>query len=253
MVSPVEGFKDIISNAFEEIIVDEDNQQALATGAQWIARAIRQDRIIYIAGIGGHANICAEECLFRTGMLVPLSPMLDVTNLMDGTKKAKKQKTAAGYAAESLRRYGVKQEDVMIVINAYSISYLTVDFALEARKAGLNVIGIGSKAFAKNAILDNESCHSSRAKLYEAVDVYIDCKMAPEDAAVSIAGCAQKLGPTSTLCQMFALHVLMIKAAEVLSSHGKEIPVWRSINIPGGREYNKEYLQQYGTRIKFLL
>ena len=73
------------------------------------------------------------------------------------------------------------------------------------------------------------------------------------DAVVQIEGAEQQAGPTSTLCNVFAINLLMLSAVEELIGMGKKPDLWRSINLPGGDEYNKNYFRDYGQRIRYLL
>ena len=186
-------------------------------------------------------------------MLVQLNPMIDATNLVHGTTKTRFLQRSGGYAKGLLEEYGVRKDDVIIVINAYGINYLTIDIALEAKKLGLHVIGIGSHSFAKVIAHDHPARHPNKGNLEDVVDVFIDCKMPFGDAVVDIQGCDQKVGPTSTLCNIFSINLLMMLAVEKLLEMGVKPKIWRSINMPNGDEFNTSYFKDYGQRIRYLL
>lgn len=239
----------MIKNCFNSILDDTDNLASIRCASSALAKVIQAEHLVYVAGVGGHANLCAGECLFRAGMLVPLSPMLDMTNLMDGCILAQKKKTFPGFARQNLEDYNVTSQDAIIILNAYSISHLTVDLALEAQKMGLYTIGIGSKDFAQASEC---SGHISGEKLYNVVDTYVDCRMAPNDAAISMLGVEDPVGPTSTLCMLFSLHLVFIETIRFLIESKVKPEIWKSINLPGGNLKNIDYMQKYAKRIRFL-
>ena len=248
MDSPIFRYRDVIQDCFNAVVEDDGNLACIRRASSRLAEVIKTGHLVYVAGVGGHANLCAGECLYRAGMLVQLSPMLDMTSLTDGCALAQKKKTLPGFARESLERYHVTCRDAVIILNAYSTSHLTVDLALEARRMGASTVGIGSRAFAE------EKCsgHVSGKKLYDVVDTYIDCKMAPNDTAVSIAGVEPPVAPTSTLCMLFSLHLLLLEAIRFLAESGVKPDIWKSINLSGGDEENAAYIKEYAGRIRFL-
>lgn len=243
----------LMVDIYDRIIEDEGNREALTAAGTLIAEAVCVDKLIYLSGPGGHSNMSTEECLCRAGMLVQLSPMIDGTSLLHGTTKTRYLQRAAGYAKGLLEEYGVQKNDVLIVVNAYGINYMTVDMALEARKMGLHVIGIGSRSFGQAIAKDHPARHANGKNLEDVCDIFIDCKMPLGDAVIEIGGCEQKAGPTSTLCNIFTIHLLMLEAVEQVAEAGVTPKIWRSINMPGGDAYNTGYFKEYGQRIKYLL
>lgn len=242
-----------IVTIYQQIMEDEGNQKALSAAAALVADAVCDDRLVYLSGPGGHSNMSTEECLCRAGMFVQLSPMIDGTSLLHGTTKTRYLQRAAGYAKGLLEEYGVQEGDVLIVVNAYGINYMTVDMAMEAKKAGLHVIGIGSRSFAAAIAREHPARHANGKNLEDVCDIFIDCKMPLGDAVIAVEGCEQDVGPTSTLCNIFTIHLLMLEAVECVVEQGVTPKIWRSINMPGGDAYNVSYFKEYGQRIKFLL
>ncbi len=62
----------------------------------------------------------------------------------------------------------------------------------------------------------------------------------------------EKTAPTSTLCNTFAINMLMLTAVAKLSERGIEVPLWTSANLPGGDEKNKKLEEQYAPLVKHL-
>jgi uncharacterized phosphosugar-binding protein len=85
------------------------------------------------------------------------------------------------------------------------------------------------------------------------VDIFIDNHLPFGDAVVDLDGFDQKLGPTSTFCNSFAMNLLVIETVRALLEMGVEPPVFRSANLPGGDEHNRALFEKYGKSCKHLL
>lgn len=243
----------IILDVYEQIMNDAENAAALEIAGKRIAQRIAEDKLVYLVGPGGHSNMTTEECLCRAGLPVQLSPMIDATNLVHGTTKTRFLQRSGGYANGLLDEYGLEAGDVLILINAYGVNYLSVDMGLQARKRGVYVIGISSRSFGRNLEKDHPARHPEGLNLEDACDVFIDCKMPFGDAVIEVDGAEQNLGPTSSLCNIFTINLLMLEAVEALMGMGVAPKIWRSINLPGGDAYNASYFRDYGQRIRYLL
>lgn len=243
----------LITGINEAIMGDADNDRNFRLAGQEIAKRLAEDKLIYLAGPGGHSNMATEECMCRAGMPVQLSPMIDATNLLHGTTKTRFLQRSGKYAAGLLEEYAIGKGDLLIVINAYGINYLSVELAMQARALGATVVGICSTAFGKQVPRDHPARHPSGKNLFEVCDIFLDNKMPYGDAVIEIPGADQLAGPTSTLCNIFTIHQLMLSAVEELIDMGKKPELWRSINLPNGDEYNRNYFRDYGQRIRYLL
>lgn len=246
-------YHQIITQVYSEIVNDPQNDKAFQTAGQAIASRLAEDKLIYLVGPGGHSNMATEECMCRAGMPVQLSPMIDATNLLHGTTKTRFLQRSGKYAQGLLEQYNIGKGDVLIVINAYGINFLSVELAIKAREIGATVIGICSTEFGRRIPADHPARHPGGKNLFEVCDIFIDSKMPFGDAIIDIEGADQKVGPTSTMCNIFTIDMLMMSAVEELIDMGVKPELWRSINLPGGDEYNKNYFRDYGQRIRYLL
>ena len=59
-------------------------------------------------------------------------------------------------------------------------------------------------------------------------------------------------GPTSTVMGAAVLNAVFVEAAARLAADGVEPPVYRSANMPGAAEHNRELVERYRTRVKHL-
>ena len=248
----LDQYADAIQTAFAAIGAQRD---AIEAAARVVARAIADDQLIHVIGPGGHSNMVAEEVLWRSGGLAPINAILDAgTNLIHGAKRSNYIERTPGYAKQVLDAYGVGRTpgEVIVIANAYGINAMTIDTALEAKKRGMTSIAITSRGFADALAADHPSRHPSAKNLYQEVDHFLDCCVPYGDAAVEIAGAAQKVGPTATLCNLYLMNLLMVEAVAQLVALGVEPPIWRSANLPGGDAANRANEEKYIPRIKHL-
>ncbi len=233
--------------------IEEKEQESIDRAATILAQAVIEDKLINVIGPGGHSNLAAEEVLWRAGGLAPVNPILDPgTILMFGAKRSNYIERTPGYAKAVLDSYEIKKGDVLVIVNAYGINAMTIDCALECKARGVTSIGITSTSFGQHVPKDAPSRHPSGKNLYELVDVFINNYLPLGDAVVEVEGIQQKMGPTSTYCNAFAINLLMIRTAEKLYAMGVKPPVWTSANLPEGDQLNKQYEEKYFSRIKHL-
>ncbi len=227
----------------------------LEDAAKAIAQSIARGQLIHVIGTGGHSNMAAEEVLWRAGGLAPMNPILDAgTNLIHGAKRSNIIERMEGYTEKVFNAYHVGETpgEVIIIANAYGINAMTIDAVLEARKRGMTSIAITSTGFADNVPKGVPARHSSGMNLYQEADFFINTFMPYGDAVVDIDGCAQRTAPTSTLCNTFAINMLMLTAVAILKEMGIDPPLWTSANLPDGDRKNKALEEQYASRVKHL-
>lgn len=233
--------------------IERDEEESIEKAATILAKAVSEDRLINVIGPGGHSNLAVEEVFWRAGGLAVINPLLDAgINLIHGAKRSNFIERTPGYAKAVLDSYGITKGDVLIIVNAYGINAMTIDCALECKAHGVTSIGITSRSFADFVPPGSPSRHPSGQNLYELVDVFIDCHLPLGDSVVEIEGLPQKMGPTSTLVNVFTINLLMIRTAEKLLAMGIQPPVWTSANLPEGDRLNKKYEEMYYPRVKHL-
>ncbi|HKK49490.1 MAG TPA: sugar isomerase domain-containing protein [Alkalispirochaeta sp.] len=241
-----------VTAAFEKIMADKDT---IVAGATPIAKAIANDQLVHVIGPGGHSNMAAEEVLWRAGGLAAINAILDPgTNLIHGAKRSNVIERTPGYAEKVLDAYRVGQTpgEVIIIANAYGINSMSIDTVLSAKERGMTTIGITSRDFADRVPREHPSRHPSGKNLYQEVDHFINCHLPYGDAIVEIEGAPQKTGATSTMCNVFAINLLMIETVKQLVDLGVEPPLWMSANLPGGDEANRENEARYLPRVRHL-
>jgi len=227
--------------------------RAIEQAASILADEIRQGRILYAFGTGGHDNRAAEELLWRTGGLAAFCVVLDPgLSLMHGATKATKIERMHGYAKGVLDYYRIGKDDTLLLVNSYGINPLTIDTVHECRARGTRVIAVTSFEFPASVPPDHPARHTSKENLHEIVEVVINSCVPAGDAVVDIEGFPYKVAAISTLANVFILNVLVCAVVQKLVEAGVDPPVWVSANAPGGDAWNKRLLETYLPRIRHL-
>ena len=252
MTDPMQQYNDAVQEAMAKILADRQTIQAAAGP---IAQAIAADKLVHVIGPGGHSNMAAEEVLWRAGGLAPINAILDAgTNLIHGAKRSNVIERTPGDAQSVLDAYrvGLEPGEVIIIANAYGINAMCIDTVLAARERGMTTIGITSRDFADTLAANHPSRHPSGKNLYQEVDYFVNCHLPYGDAIVEIEGAAQKTGPTSTMCNVFTINLLMIDVVRQLVELGVDPPLWMSANLPGGDLANRANEQKFIPRVRHL-
>lgn len=248
MNKEAQEYKNIITSVLDEITLEDE---AIKKAAAVIGDSIMREQVIHVIGPGGHSNMAVEEMFSRAGGFACINAILDPgTNLSHGGFRSMKVERIPGYATAVLNSFGVGKtpDEVLIIVNAYGINAMTIDCALEAKKKGVTTIAITSTSFADQIPKDHPSRHPSGANLYQSVDIFINNHLPYGDAILSIEGCEQNVGPTSTFCNVFAVNYLVMETCKYLVSKGYTPPIFRSGNMPGGDEYNKHLVEKYSGK-----
>ena len=248
-----EDYKQRVLKCINAVFDDKRNDESIEKAAELIADASVRGELIYIVGPGGHSNMIAEECMCRAGVLANIDPMIDVTNLFNGTVKSRLLQRNASYASGVLDQYYIPKGGVLIINNAYGINALTVELAIEAGQRGIHTIGISSPDHFNNTPKNQAGRHPSQKNINEVVEILLDNHMEHGDANVHIDKVDQNVGPVSTIAGVFTLQLLLIRAVEKIVGKGGTPDIWRSINLPGGDEDNVRLFKDYGNRVKYLL
>jgi uncharacterized phosphosugar-binding protein len=240
-----------IDEILERIV--ETQQETIGQACSIIADDIRNGKIIYAFGTGGHDNRAAEELLWRAGGLAAFSVILDPgMALIHGATKATKIERMHGYAKGVLDYYQVGKDGTLLLINSYGINALTIDTVHECRNRGTRVIAITSFEFPKSVPSDHPARHSSKENLHEVVEIAINSFIPPGDAVVDIEGFPYKVAAISSIVNVFVVNVLVCEVVRKLVQAGVQPPVWVSANAPGGDAWNKRLLEQYLPRVRHL-
>lgn len=240
-----------VTALMQQILAEET--ASVDAAAELLATQIRADRLVHVYGPGGHSNLAAQEVFFRAGGLMHISAILDEgTLLSSGALRSMAMERTRGYGKVVIEDWQLGEQDVLILVNAYGINSALIDAALTAREAGVQTVGVSSRAHAEQTAPDHPARHPSGANLHDLVDVHLDTKVPIGDAVVQVPGVDESTGATSTFANAFALNWLMLSVVELLAGDEAPIPMWRSGNAPGGDEANARFLARFRSRVRML-
>jgi uncharacterized phosphosugar-binding protein len=221
--------------------------------AQIVAKHVKEDKIVYAYGPGGHSNLGSQEIFFRAGGLMHISAILDEGTLIsNGALRSMAVERMPGYGKMVIEDYGLKEGDLLILINAYGINSALIDAALEAKRRGVMTIGVTSVKHALSTPQDHVARHPSKSNLHDLVDIVLDCNVEVGDAVVEIENLNQRVAAMSTFANAFLLNSLIAETVNLLVKEGIQPPIWMSGNEAGGDEANTKFLQRFKGRIKKL-
>ncbi len=233
--------------------IRETEQDSILKAAKMIAEQVKKDKLVYVFGPGGHSNLAAMEVFFRAGGLMHVSAILNQdTMLSNGALKSMQAERLPGYGKIIIEDYGIGEDDLLLVVNAYGINSATIDAALTAKEHGAKVIGVSSRNHAENCPLDHPARHPSKKNLHDIVDCAVDCKVKLGDATIELPGFEQKIGALSTYANAYVMNSIVIEAINMLVNEGINPPVWRSGNCPGGDEWNNQFLSRFRGAVRCL-
>ncbi len=240
-------FLDIVSAKLAEIRAHE--LPAIGLAADALAAAIAGGGVIYVFGCG-HSAALAMDLFYRAGGLMLIQPIFDDRVILDHVPvtETSEWEQREGWVADLLAGSGARKGDAIIIFSTSGRNGAPIDMALAARAAGLTVVAVTSRAYAHAA----PSLHSSGKRLDEVADLIVDNHVEVGDAAISLPGIDQRIGPTSTVLGSAVAQALIAETIARLIADGQTPPVFVSANIPGGAERNAETYDRYRNRIRFL-
>ena len=131
-------YYDEILKVINEIRATE--RENILKAARMIADQVKQDKLVYVFGPGGHSNLAAMEVFFRAGGLMHISAILNQeTMLSSGALKSMQTERLPGYGKIVVEDYGIGEGDLLWIVNAYGINSATIDAALTAKAHGAKV------------------------------------------------------------------------------------------------------------------
>jgi uncharacterized phosphosugar-binding protein len=231
----------------------EEEADAVKKAARMVADHVKQDKIVYVYGPGGHSNLGSQEVFFRAGGLMHISAILDEGTLLSGgALRSMAIERTPGYGTIVIDDYNLQAGDLLFIVNAYGINSATIDAALEAKRRGVTTIGVTSVKHASSTPENHPARHPSKKNLFEIVDLVLDSKVEVGDAVVEIPNLNQRVAAISTFANAYLLNCVMAEAVQLMVQEGVTPPIWMSGNAPGGDEANARFIERFKGRIKKL-
>src|SRR5216683_5825129 len=169
----------------------EPQREVLDRAASLCTEAIAQDGLVHLFGCG-HSRMLCEEMTPRQGCFVGWHTIVELALTYhnpivgaNGLRQSLHLEKTPGYAEQILRNFAFGPHDVMIVISTSGIREVIVEMAEGARRRGLSVIGVVSRAHCEQS----PPAHESGKKLLDVVDVVLDNGAPVGDCLLELNGC----------------------------------------------------------------
>jgi uncharacterized phosphosugar-binding protein len=125
-----------------------------------------------------------------------------------------------GFGPVLWRNFVTAPEDSLLAISTSGCNAVTIDVAIEARRLGMFVVALTSRAHAAVST----SRHESGRKLCAVADLVLDQHAPPGDSAVWIAGLETPVSPISSVTGCTIINLLKAEVARRLTVAGA--PPW---------------------------
>ncbi len=232
----------------------DGQREALDRAAVLCTEAIAQDGLVHLFGCG-HSRMLCEEMTPRQGCFVGWHTLVELGLTYhnpivgpNGLRQTLHLEKTPGYAEQILRNFAFGPHDVMVVISTSGIREVIVEMAEGARRRGLPVIGVLSRAHCERA----RPAHPSGKKLLDVADVVLD-NGAPEGDCLLPLECAPgRTGPFSTVGGALVMNLLRCEVAQRLADRGVEPVFLPSHQFVGSRTVEEQleyFYAQYARRV----
>jgi uncharacterized phosphosugar-binding protein len=232
----------------------DGQRDALDRAAALCTEAIARDGLVHLFGCG-HSRMLCEEMTPRQGCFVGWHTIVELGltfhNLIvgpNGLRQTLHLEKTLGYAEQILRNFAFGPHDVLIVISTSGIREVIIEMAEGAKRRGLSVIGVVSRAHCEQA----KPAHPSGKKLIDVADVVLDNGAPVGDCVLELAGSAHKTGPFSTVGGGLLMNMLRCEVAQRLVDHGVEPVFLPSHQFVGSRTVEEQlefFYAQYARRV----
>ena len=225
--------------------------------AEICANSIAQKGLVFLFG-NGHSRMMCEEMTPRQGCFVGFVALVELAlsnhaNIVgtNGLRAPLMLEKYEGYSEEILKGFKFGPHDAFIVISTSGIRPVIVEAAMGAKKRGLPVIGVVSKAHCEQSV----PAHSSGKKLIDVADVILDNQCPPGDCVVEMEGLEWRTGPTSTVTGGMIMNMLRCATAEKLLARGVKptmLPSHQFVGNTSAAEQLDRFYEDYRKSLRHL-
>lgn len=192
---------------------------------------------------------CTDELLRRAGGMFAIHPIrvsISIEHSLPPGRSAGVEVLAGWYRDESVVDFAVSHchfqpGDVLLLCSVSGSNPFAVGLAMGAQERGVKVVAITSPTYSRAII----SRHSSGKFLYQVADLVIDNCGEVGDALLDIPGLGTRACPSSGLAFVYITWSLVAEVLSNLTQRGLKPQVYKSVNMPGAREFNEKARQTY--------
>jgi uncharacterized phosphosugar-binding protein len=232
----------------------DSQREPLDRAATLCTEAIARDGLVHLFGCG-HSRMMCEEMTPRQGCFVGWHTIVELGLTYhnpivgpNGLRQSLHLEKTPGYAEQILRNFAFGPHDVIIIISTSGIREVIIEMAEGARKRGLAVIGVLSRAHCEQS----QPAHRSGKKLLDVADVILDNGAPVGDSLLPLKGSTQRTGPFSTLGGALVMNMLRCEVAQRLVDRGIEPVFLPSHQFVGSRTVEEQlevFYAQYARRV----
>ena len=215
--------------------IQNEQSENIEKAAEIAADAIGGGGVVHTFGTG-HSRIPVEEMFPRYGSFPGFHPIVELSMTFhteisgaNGQRQAMFIERVPGLAEVILSNFKLRPTDAIMIFSASGRNAVPVETAMVAKAAGLKVIAVTSGSESKTV----PATHSSGTVLSDHADVVIDLCTPLGDAAVTINGWSNKVGPVSTVANVAIVNSIKVLTAQKLADRGIELPVLTGAQIVG--------------------
>lgn len=215
--------------------LEHEQLDAIGAAADIAAEAIAVDGVVHVFGTG-HSRIPVEELFPRYGSYPGFHPIVELSMTFhtqvvgaNGQRQAMFVERTPGLADVILSNFTLRSTDALVVFSSSGRNAVPIELALTCKQAGLGVIAVTSLAESRAT----PPTHASGTVLADHADVVVDLCTPLGDAAVSVEGYDEPIGPLSSLAYIAIANTLKVFVAERLAARGIRLPVITSAQLVG--------------------
>lgn len=214
--------------------------EKMDSAADCIFNTIQNDGRFLVTGTG-HSHMFAEEFYVRAGGFAQVTAILPSEFLLhEHPLKSTEVERVEEYAKVIMKIYKISKNDVLVIASNSGKNGMVVELARLAQKCGSKVI-----AFTNPSHPEEGSRHSSGKYLCDFSDIVIDNCAGPGDASFFVEEAGTGMGATTTISGAFVAQMISILLAKKYNQVGKKPPVFKSSNVSGGDDWNRELFSKY--------
>ena len=224
-------------------------RDVIKKAADELAAAVERKDNVFVFGCS-HAGIIAEEVFYRTGGLAVINPIFFPAMMLNTRPitMTSALERVSGIGKTIVTQNNLKKGDLLILHSVSGRNTVPVEMAICAAELGVKTVCITNLNYSKAVT----SRHPSGKRLFEVCDIVIDNMGETGDAAVSVDGLPEKIGPTSTVVGAALINALVIDAVNKMIKDGFVPPVLMSANLDGGDEHNARIFKEYKDNIFYM-
>jgi uncharacterized phosphosugar-binding protein len=237
--------------------IEATQLDAIRTAAARFARSILAGRLVHVFGTG-HSRMAVEEMFPRYGSFPGFHPIVELSMTYhnpvvgaNGQRQAMFLENVQGFGPVLWRNFAVSPDDCLLAISTSGCNAVTIDVAIEARRLGMFVVALVSKAHGSAS----ESKHESARKLFEVADLVLDQQAPAGDSAVWIEGLETPVSPVSSVSGCAIINLIKAEVARRLTE-ARQPPVVLTaachVGVERARELFDASYDDYRRRVGIL-